>query len=81
MASYTRAVTVRVRAEYIVQECKAGALQEEAIELCGRLQKHLGSRKGVMYRRSRAQCEGVPQELRCAHYHVGGVDNEEWLET
>ena len=53
----------------------AGALQGEAIGLCRRIQKHLGSRKGVVYSRSRARCEGLASEIRCACYHAGAVNN------
>jgi superfamily II DNA helicase RecQ len=83
-AKYIRAVTTRVRTRYIVHECKAGAVEEEAMALCRRMQKHLGFWKGVVYSRSRAQCERIAGELKCAYYHAGAVDNEErlasWLE-
>ncbi len=84
MARYIRAVTTRVRTRYTVRQCKPGEVQEEALRLCRRMQKHLGFRKGVVYSRSRTQCENFAAELESAHYHAGAVDKEErltqWLE-
>jgi superfamily II DNA helicase RecQ len=84
MARYIRAVTTRTKTRYIVDVCKPGKLEEEVLELCKRMKKHLGLRKGVVYSRSRDQCERLARELRCAHYHAGAADNEErlkaWLE-
>lgn len=79
LARYIRAVTTRVRTRYVVHECKAGAVEEEAVALCRRMQKHLGFRKGVVYSRSRTQCERIAGELECAYYYAGAVDNEERL--
>jgi superfamily II DNA helicase RecQ len=84
MARYIRAVTTRTKTRYIVEICKAGKLEEKTLELCGRMKKHLGLRKGVVYSRSRDQCERLARELKCAYYHAGAADNEErlaaWLE-
>ena len=84
MARYIRGVTTRARTRYIVQTCKAGTVREQTIALCERMKKHLGWRKGVVYSRSRAQCEEMAEELECAYYHAGAADNEErlqgWLE-
>jgi superfamily II DNA or RNA helicase len=81
MAQYIRAVTTRVKTRYIVERCKPGTLEEGAIQLCRRMKKHLGLRKGVVYSRSRTQCEGLAKELECAYYHAGAVDNEERLQS
>jgi hypothetical protein len=54
MAQYIQAVTTRVKTRYIVEQCKPGTLKEGAIQLCRRIKKHLGLRKGVVYSRSRA---------------------------
>jgi superfamily II DNA helicase RecQ len=62
-----------------VEQCKLGTLEEGAIQLCRWIKKHLGLRKGVVYSRSRTQCEGLAKELECAYYHAGAVDNEERL--
>ena len=84
MARYIRAVTTRIKTRYIVQTCKPGKLAEQALELCERTKRHLGLQKGVVYSRSRDQCELLARELKCAYYHAGAVDNEErlkgWLE-
>jgi superfamily II DNA helicase RecQ len=84
IARYIRAVTTRTKTRYIVDMCKPGKLEEKVLELCRRIKKHLGLRKGVVYSRSRDQYERLARELRCAHYHAGATDNEErlkaWLE-
>jgi superfamily II DNA helicase RecQ len=84
MARYIRAVTTRTKTRYIVEVCKPGKLDEKTLELCKRMKKHLGLRKGVVYSRSRDQCEQLARELKCAYYHAGAADNEErlkaWLE-
>lgn len=84
MARYIRAVTTRTKTRYIVEVCKPGKLEEQVPELCRRMKKHLGLQKGVIYSRSRDQCERLARKLRCAYYHAGAADNEErlgaWLE-
>jgi superfamily II DNA helicase RecQ len=84
MARYIRAVTTRTKTRYIVEVCKPGKLEEKTLELCRRMKKHLGLRKGVVYSRSRDQCERLARGLKCAYYHAGAADNEErlkvWLE-
>jgi len=42
MARYIRASTIRIKTRYIVQRCKPGKLEEQALELCERTKKHLG---------------------------------------
>jgi hypothetical protein len=81
MARYIRAVTTRTKTRYIVEVCKPGKLEEKTLELCGRMKKHLGLRKGVVYSRNRDQCERLARELKCAYYHAGAADNEERLKT
>jgi superfamily II DNA or RNA helicase len=84
LSRYIRATTTRIHTRYIVHEVKRGKLVEEAIGLCRRVKKYLGFRRGVVYSRSRKQCEEVAAELGCAYYHAAAVDNEErlaaWLE-
>jgi superfamily II DNA helicase RecQ len=63
MVRYTRAGTTRVKTRYMVERCKPGTLEEGAIQLCRRVKKHLGMRKGVVYSRSRTQCEDLAKEL------------------
>jgi superfamily II DNA helicase RecQ len=81
MAQYIRAVTTRVKTRYIVERCKPGMLEEGAIQLYRQMKKHLRLRKGVVYSRSRDQCEGLAKELECAYYHARAVDNEERLQS
>ncbi|GAB7357794.1 hypothetical protein MBLNU459_g0611t1, partial [Dothideomycetes sp. NU459] len=84
MARYIRAVTTRVRTRYIVETCGKGKLEETVINFCKRMIKHLGRQRGVVYSRSRDQCEGLAEDLGCAYYHAGAADKEEklagWLE-
>lgn len=81
MARYIRAVTTRTKTRYMVEACKPGKLEGKTLELCRRMKKHLGLRKGVVYSRSRDQCERLARELKCAYYHAGAADNEERLEA
>jgi superfamily II DNA helicase RecQ len=84
MARYMRAVTTRKKTRYIVEVCKPGKQEEKTLELCRRMKKHLGLRKGMVYSWQRDQCERLARQLRCAYYHAGSADNEEslkaWLE-
>jgi superfamily II DNA helicase RecQ len=81
MARYIRASTIRIKTRYIVQRCKPGKLEEQALELYERTKKHLGLQKGVVYSRSRDQYEQLVGELKCAYYHAGAADNEERLKA
>jgi superfamily II DNA helicase RecQ len=81
IAQYIRVVTIRVKTRYMVEQYKPGTLEEGTIQLYRRMKKHLGLRKGVVYSRSRTQCEGLAKELECAYYYAGAVDNEERLQS
>ncbi|KAI7056165.1 hypothetical protein KC339_g18245 [Hortaea werneckii] len=81
MARYIRASTTRVKTRYVVEACKRGNVEERVLGICRRMEKHLGLRKGVVYSRSRDQCELLARELKCAYYHAGAADNEERLEA
>ena len=84
MARYIRMATNRPKTRYIVDVCPVGTATSRTVEVCRRMQKHLGRKKGVVYSRSRGQCELLAGELKCAYYHAGAVDNQErveaWLE-
>ncbi len=84
VSQYIRAATTRIRTRYIVHEVKRGKLEDEVLGLCRRVSKYLGLRKGVIYSRSRQQCEDLAEQLQCAYYHAAAVDNEDrlaaWLE-
>lgn len=81
MARYIRASTTRPKTRYIVEACKRGKVEERVLGICRRMERHLGLRKGVVYSRSRDQCELLARELKCAYYHAGAADNEERLEA
>ncbi len=94
-ARYIRAATVRRNIRYTVQQCGRGALLETAVSVCRRQERRLSSGssgssggdrwKGVIYCRSREQCEAVASELGCGHYHAGLADRGSrvsvWLST
>lgn len=85
MARYIRAVTTRTKTRYIVDICKPGKLEDRVLELYRRMKRHIGLQRGVIYSRSRVQCERLAKEMSCAYYHAGAVDKEEkledWLES
>lgn len=76
-ATYVRASTVRPNIRYTVSTCGKGQLEETAVATCRR--QRLGQ-KGVVYCRSKAQCETIAAALECAHYHAGVWDRAERLE-
>lgn len=79
---YIRADTTRERTRYMVEECKPGKLERRAIEIChswveaNRVEASRRS-KGVVYCRSRAECETLADELGCAYYHAEANGREE----
>jgi superfamily II DNA helicase RecQ len=84
-ATYIRASTVRPNIRYLVSWCERGKAQEMALAICRRQQRLLrNGKKGVIYCRSKAQCEELAEELDCGYYHAGVVDRAErlqaWLE-
>lgn len=85
-ATYIRASTVRPNTRYLVWWCEQGKAVETALAMCRRRQPQLleDRLKGVVYSRSKAQCEDMADTLGCACYHAGMVDRAErlqqWLE-
>jgi superfamily II DNA helicase RecQ len=86
-ATYIRASTVRPNARYFVSWCQRGELEETALAMCKRWAERLwrSRQKGVVYCKSKKQCEQLAAELACAHYHAKVVDRadrlQEWVET
>lgn len=84
LATYIRASTVRPSTRYSAQWCVPGKARETALAVCGRQGARLDGMKGVVYCRTKAQCEDIAGELDCPYYHAGVVDREErlkwWLE-
>ena len=84
LGRYIRASTVRENIRYMVRQCKGEELIENAVSICMRQQRRMEGQKGVIYCRSRRQCEQVAEELECGYYHAGYLDKEddldEWLE-
>ncbi|KAJ9633673.1 hypothetical protein H2199_009285 [Coniosporium tulheliwenetii] len=60
-ATYIRASTVRPNIRYVVSWCQRGSATEMAVAMCRRQARWLGDggRKGVIYCRSKEQCEDV----------------------
>jgi superfamily II DNA helicase RecQ len=84
-ARIIRAPTIRPQHRYQVQRCRGGELLAQAISICQRRAKHLRQLKGVVYCRSKAQCETLAQELHCGYYHADRVNRaaelEKWVDT
>ena len=75
-ATYIRASTVRPNTRYFVSWCQQGELLKTAITVCKRRQLQLlkKKQKGVVYCKSKRQCEELAEALECAHYHAGVLD-------
>ena len=84
LGRYIRASTVRENIRYVVRQCKGMELIENAVSICLRQLRRMEGQKGVIYCRSRKQCEQVAEELECGYYHAGYLDKEidleQWLE-
>jgi superfamily II DNA helicase RecQ len=76
-ATYVRASTTRANVRYTVSTCR-GRLVETAVAMCRRRDLQ---RKGVVYCRSKAQCETIAEELGCSYYHAATADRAERLEA
>ena len=85
-ATYIRASTARPNARYFVSWCQRDKLEETALFMCKRWAEKLqrSRQKGVVYCKSKVQCERLATELGCGHYHAGVVDRadrlQEWVE-
>jgi superfamily II DNA helicase RecQ len=85
-ATYIRASTVRPNARYFVSWCEREKLQDTALTVCRRWAGKLrrSRQKGVVYCKSKSQCEQIAEELGCTHYHADVVDRaerlQEWIE-
>ena len=85
-ATYIRASTARPNARYFVSWCQRDKLEETALFMCKRWAEKLqrSGQKGVVYCKSKVQCERLATELGCGHYHAGVVDRadrlQEWVE-
>jgi superfamily II DNA helicase RecQ len=73
---------VRPNTQYYASRCERGKAPETALAMCRRQQQLLLNRgeKGVVYCRSKEQCEDLAEALKCAYYHAGDVDHAERLE-
>jgi superfamily II DNA or RNA helicase len=80
MCRYIRADTTRLRTRYMVEECKAGALESRAVDICRSWAQAHPSAKGVVYCRGRKQCERLAAELGGVFYHSEADGKEERIE-
>jgi superfamily II DNA helicase RecQ len=58
--------------------CRAGQLVETAVAIYRRRDLRY---KGVVYCRSKAQCETIAEELVCSYYHAATPDRAERLDV
>jgi superfamily II DNA/RNA helicase len=72
---YVRATTARGNIRYKVVECLNGHLEETAVAMCRRRKEQ----QGVVYCRSKAQCEAISEQLGCRYYHADVLERAEEL--
>ena len=77
-ATYVRAGTVRPNIRYAVATCSGEKLVDTAVAMCRRRDL---TQKGVVYCRSKAQCETIAEELGCSFYHAATPDRAERLDA
>ncbi|KAF3029165.1 hypothetical protein E8E12_000446 [Didymella heteroderae] len=70
-AQYIRASTVRPNIRYLVHTVPASKMLMTAVQICQRQMSCLNGCKGVVYCKSRDQCEEMAQHLGCGFYHAG----------
>ncbi|KAK2684950.1 hypothetical protein QWA68_016472 [Fusarium oxysporum] len=66
--------TVKLNCQYQVQQVKLGkgALEERTVEVIRQLDREMtGRQKGVIYCRSKKQCEAIAEEIGCGFYYSG----------
>ncbi|KAK7582804.1 hypothetical protein V3481_012103 [Fusarium oxysporum f. sp. vasinfectum] len=66
--------TVKLNCQYQVQQVKPGkgALEERTVEVIRQLDREMtGRQKGVIYCRSKKQCEAIAEEIGCGFHHSG----------
>ncbi|KAF1923048.1 P-loop containing nucleoside triphosphate hydrolase protein, partial [Didymella exigua CBS 183.55] len=78
-AMYIRASTVQLNTQYYVLWCERGKALETVVAMCRQQQQLLLSRgwKGVLYCRSKQQCEELAEVLGCGCYHADVPDRED----
>jgi len=70
-AQYIRASIVQPNIRYLVHTVLASKMLITAVQICQWQMSCLNSSKGVVYCKSRDQCEEMAQHLRCGFYHAG----------
>ncbi|KAK2684833.1 hypothetical protein QWA68_016741 [Fusarium oxysporum] len=66
--------TIKLNCQYQVQQVKRGrgALEERTVEVIRQLDRGMtGHQKGVIYCRSKKQCEAIAEEIGCGFHHSG----------
>jgi superfamily II DNA helicase RecQ len=66
--------TVKLNCRYEVQQVKPGrnAIEDRTIEVIKQLDQDMtGCQKGVIYCRSKSQCEAIADEIGCGFHHSG----------
>lgn len=70
-AQYIRASTAWPNIRYLVRTAPTRKMLRIAVQIYQRQMSCLNSSRGVVYCKSRAQCEEVAQHLGCGFYHAG----------
>lgn len=71
--------TVKPNCRYEVQQVKPGrgAIEDHTVEVVKQLDREMtGHQKGVVYCRSKSQCEAIADEIGCGFHH-SGISEEE----
>ncbi|KAH6986716.1 hypothetical protein EDB80DRAFT_818396 [Ilyonectria destructans] len=71
--------TTKTNCRYWVEQVQPGpwAVEEHTVEAVRRLGATMaGRQKGVVYYRSKAQCEAMAEEIGCDHHHSGTSEGE-----
>jgi hypothetical protein len=73
---------VRPNTRYFVSWCERGTAQETGNAMCRRQQQTIVEKglKGVVYCRSKRQCEEIAEALGCSHYHSEVPERDEQLQ-
>ncbi|WXC51053.1 hypothetical protein QX201_010758 [Fusarium graminearum] len=73
-ATIVRDRTVKLNCRYEVQQVKPGrdSVEDRTVEVIKQLDRHMtGCQKGVIYCRSKSQCEAIADEIGCGFHHSG----------
>ncbi|GKU09951.1 unnamed protein product, partial [Fusarium langsethiae] len=73
--------TVKLNCRYEVQQVKPGrdAVENRTVEVIKQLDQDMtGCQKGVIYCRSKSQCEAIADEIGCGFHHSGMSEQDRY---